>query len=105
MNAFVDGIIFAKELFVLPEVLSFDEELIQNIRNVSRVSVTACALALHACSTAKVGVGILSSNSAFGEDNDEKKKLINVLTMKFESKNELIKSVSSATIKLCKGMK
>ena len=99
-QGFVDGILFTRSQLILPEVLSLDVESISQIRSEARLSVSASALALHACSIAKVvGTAIPSS-----EADDARQRLSSVLRKKHFDQDQLESEVTDAIGNLTKAL-
>lgn len=99
-QGFVDCILFTRRQLILPEVLSLDVESISQIRSEARLSVSASALALHACSIAKVvGTAIPSS-----EADDARQRLSSVLRKKHFDQDQLESEVTDAIGNLTKAL-
>ena len=98
-QGFVDGILFTRSQLILPEVLSLDVESISHIRSEARLCVIASALALHACSIAKVGTAIPSS-----EADDARQRLSSVLRKKHFDQDQLESEVIDAIGNLTKAL-
>jgi len=99
-QGFVDCILFTRRQLILPEVLSLDVESISQIRSEARLSVISSALALHACSIAKVvGTAIPSS-----EAGDARQRLSSVLRKKHFDQDQLESEVTDAIGNLTKAL-
>ena len=101
---FVDGLLFTKARLEFPEVFIFDHTRLKVIRDTSRLAVIACALALHACNVAKVGVGILSSKQLTYDTKKDRDYLVKILTKMHNNKDDMIKQIGDSTVQLCKGI-
>ena len=99
-QGFVDCILFTRSQLILPEVLSLDVEGISQIRSEARLCVISSALALHACSIAKVvGTAIPSS-----EADDARQRLSSVLRKKHFDQDQLESEVTDAIGNLTKAL-
>eukprot|EP00814_Leptocylindrus_danicus_P000691 CAMPEP_0116045128 /NCGR_PEP_ID=MMETSP0321-20121206/27419_1 /TAXON_ID=163516 /ORGANISM="Leptocylindrus danicus var. danicus, Strain B650" /LENGTH=947 /DNA_ID=CAMNT_0003526373 /DNA_START=107 /DNA_END=2947 /DNA_ORIENTATION=- len=97
----VNDLLFNTYATALPEVFSFDAERLAEIKMTARTAVIGSALALHACNVSGVGVGALSYEVV--AETNEKRRLVDVLTQKYDSQESMVEQVTDAVIALSSG--
>eukprot|EP00566_Odontella_aurita_P005016 CAMPEP_0113541080 /NCGR_PEP_ID=MMETSP0015_2-20120614/8834_1 /TAXON_ID=2838 /ORGANISM="Odontella" /LENGTH=615 /DNA_ID=CAMNT_0000440949 /DNA_START=106 /DNA_END=1954 /DNA_ORIENTATION=+ /assembly_acc=CAM_ASM_000160 len=87
----------------VPEVLHLDVRNVRMIRNTARTSVAGSALALHACTIAGVGDGVLRTDSLPGDVRQCRDALVHAMANRaVGSQEQYERNVSNAVIKLAR---